>query len=276
MMPPHPAHDVGCQPKLIQNNQLVVSDVALLHGGVAAAAARGLLLDQWHRDHVRGPPGLRRGAHWDAAPTADVRVPHIRALRFVQDILSLFFLSDLPSTARFLTRTEHAIAVERVSRNRQSVKDQHSEKYQAVQCLKDPKTRILLVTALGAQNPHLALTSFASMIIGSFLALISGGVVCTRWAGRRCIATTVANTICITGTALLMGLPDANADEILGRQTFISSEATHYPSAYIAVLIGYRVKLVAILALYFYMYRANKARDAAGPADERSAMALMI
>ncbi|RYP36507.1 hypothetical protein DL767_003330 [Monosporascus sp. MG133] len=44
-------------------------------------------------------------------------------LSFVQGILSLLFLSDLPSTARFLTRRERAIAIERVSRNRQGVKN---------------------------------------------------------------------------------------------------------------------------------------------------------
>ncbi|RYP36506.1 hypothetical protein DL767_003329 [Monosporascus sp. MG133] len=65
-----------------------------------------------------------------------------------------------------------------------------------------------------------------------------------------------------------------NADQVIGHQTFISCEAAHYPSAYIAMLIGYSVKLVAILALCFYMYRANKARDAAGQADERAAVEL--
>lgn len=61
------------------------------------------------------------------------------ALSIVQGVISLLFLPDLPSTARFLTPRERAIAIERVSRNRQGVKNQHFKKYQAIQCLKDRK-----------------------------------------------------------------------------------------------------------------------------------------
>lgn len=50
--------------------------------------------------------------------------------------------------------------------------------------------------------------------------------------------------------------------------------AANYPSAYIAMLVGYSVKLIAILVLYAYMYRENKRRDALGPADERAAIEL--
>jgi hypothetical protein len=48
----------------------------------------------------------------------------------------------------------------------------------------------------------------------------------------------------------------------------------NYPSAYIAMLVGYSIKLIAVLILYLYMYRANKARDAKGPADEKAAIEL--
>lgn len=40
------------------------------------------------------------------------------------------------------------------------------------------------------------------------------------------------------------------------------------------MLIGYTVKLLAVLVLYLYMYRANKARDALGPSDEKAAVEL--
>lgn len=40
------------------------------------------------------------------------------------------------------------------------------------------------------------------------------------------------------------------------------------------MLIGYTVKLLAVLALYLYMYRANKARDALGPSDEKAAVEM--
>lgn len=151
------------------------------------------------------------------------------ALSVFWGFVSLLVLPDLPSTAKFLSPREKAIAIDRVSRNKQGVKNHHFRKYQAVQCAKDPKTWILFVMALGAQVPNSALTSFTSIIIGSFgfdtlgtqylqipggavqfLALIIGGWVCTRWPQSRCITMIVANSICILGAALLIGLPDNN------------------------------------------------------------------
>jgi len=36
-----------------------------------------------------------------------------------------------------------------------------------------------------------------------------------------------------------------------------------YHSAYIAMLVGYTVKLLMVIVLYIYMYSVNKARDKA-------------
>lgn len=47
----------------------------------------------------------------------------------------------------------------------------------------------------------------------------------------------------------------------IGPQFFISSEAPGYNTAYIAMLCGYIIKLVAVIVLYLYMYRENKKRD---------------
>ncbi|KAI0011424.1 major facilitator superfamily domain-containing protein [Xylariaceae sp. FL0662B] len=261
------------------------------------------------------------------------------AASLLQGIISLIFLPDIPATARFLTLKERTIAIERVSRNRQGVKNHHFRKYQAIQCVKDPKTWILFVMATGAQIPNSALTSFSSIIIGTFgfdqlgtqymqipggavqfLALIIGGWVCTRWPrGSRCPTMIIANSICILGAALLVRLPNDNkcgrlvalwlcyfqglgfsmsltmissnvagstkkqltaailftgycVGNIIGPQTFLDSEAPYYSSAYIAMLVGYSVKLLSIITLYVYMWRVNKARDALGPADEKVAM----
>ncbi|ORY67804.1 major facilitator superfamily domain-containing protein [Pseudomassariella vexata] len=254
-------------------------------------------------------------------------------------VISLIFLPDLPATAKFLNQKEKAIATDRVSRNRQGIKNHHFKKHQAIQCAKDPKTWILFVMATGAQIPNAALTSFTSLIVKSFgfdtlgtqylqipggavqfLALIGGGFICTKWPRHsRCPTMIVANSICILGAALLVGLPDDNkwgrlvalwlcyfqglgfsmsltmissnvagstkkqltaavlftgycVGNIIGPQTFLSSEAPGYHSAYIAMLIGYSVKLVSIVILYIYMYRSNKARDAAGVFDEKAAV----
>lgn len=143
--------------------------------------------------------------------------------------VSLLLLPDIPATAAFLSPRERAVAIDRVSRNKGGVKNRHFRRYQAVQCARDPKTWILFVMAVGAQVPNSALTSFTSIIIDSFgfdtlgtqylqipggavqfLALIIGGWVCTRCPQSRCVTMIVANTICILGAALLVGLPDSN------------------------------------------------------------------
>lgn len=38
------------------------------------------------------------------------------------------------------------------------------------------------------------------------------------------------------------------------------------------MLVGYSVKLLMVIVLYIYMWRMNKARDAAGEVDERAAI----
>ncbi|KAI1077451.1 MFS allantoate transporter-like protein [Whalleya microplaca] len=260
------------------------------------------------------------------------------AASLLQGIISLIWLPDIPATARFLNQKERAIAIERVARNRQGVKNHHFRKYQAIQCVKDPKTWILFVMAIGAQIPNSAITSFTSIIIGSFgfdqlgtqymqipggavqfLALIIGGWACTKWPNSRCPTMIIANTICILGAALLVRLPSDNkwgrlvalwlcyfqglgfsmsltmissniagstkkqltaailftgycVGNIIGPQTFLDNEAPYYPSAYIAMLVGYSVKLLSIIILYIYMWRSNKARDALGATDEKAAM----
>ncbi|KAF2640279.1 MFS general substrate transporter [Massarina eburnea CBS 473.64] len=242
-------------------------------------------------------------------------------------ILTLLFLPDLPTTAKFLSPRQREIAVERVAGNRQGVKNKHFKKYQAWQTLYDPKTWILFVMAVGAQIPNSALTSFSSIIIKSFgvdtlgtqyfqipggavqfLSLIAGGFICTKWPNSRCLTMIAANLICIIGAAMLVALPSSNkwgrlvglwlcyfqglgfsmsltivssnvagytkkqltgaalftgycVGNIIGPQTFKSSEKPGYKSAYIAMLVGYSIKLCAVLVLYAYMWSVNKKRD---------------
>lgn len=38
------------------------------------------------------------------------------------------------------------------------------------------------------------------------------------------------------------------------------------------MLVGYTIKLLAVVVLYVYMWRVNKARDAAGHTNDRAAI----
>jgi MFS family permease len=242
-------------------------------------------------------------------------------------VWSLWVLPDSPSTARFLNERERIVAVERVAVNRQGVKNHHFKVNQLWQTLYDPKTWILFVMAVGAQVPNSAITSFTSLIIMGFgvgtlgtqylqipgggiqfAAILLGGIICSKWPNLRCPTMIVANTICIAGAAMLVGVPSNHkwarlvglwlcyfqglgfsmsltmissniagytkkqltgailftgycVGNIIGPQTFKDSEAPGYHSAYIAMLIGYTVKLLAVVVLYVYMWSVNKKRD---------------
>ncbi|KAJ4352676.1 hypothetical protein N0V95_004060 [Ascochyta clinopodiicola] len=147
----------------------------------------------------------------------------------VMGVAILLFLPDLPTTAKFLTEKQRGIAVDRVSGNRQGVKNKHFKVYQAWQTLYDPKTWILFVMAVGAQIPNSALTTFSSLIIKSFgvdtlgtqylqipggavqfVSLLAGSYICTHWPNTRCLMMTIANVICIIGASLLVALPNNN------------------------------------------------------------------
>jgi hypothetical protein len=267
------------------------------------------------------------------------------SLSLAAGIWSLLVLPDSPSSCHFLTERERIVAVERVASNRQGIKNHHFKRAQMWQTLYDPKTWILFVMAVAAQVPNSALTSFASIIVGSFgfdtlgtqylqipggavqfLALITGGFICSKFPNLRCITMMVANTICICGAGLLVGLPDDNkwgrlvalwlcyfqglgfsmsltmvssnvagytkkqltgailftgycVGNIIGPQTFRDSEAPGYHSAYIAMLVGYTVKLAMAVVLYVYMFTANKRRDreaatAGAASDEEEKVAI--
>lgn len=99
----------------------------------------------------------------------------------------------------------------------------------------------------------------------------------------------------LTGAVVFTGYCVGN---IIGPQTFISSEArtfdhspphrdvprcvdqlltmhtAGYHSAYIAMLVGYAVKLAMVVLLYIYMSRVNKARDASGETNDAKAIEM--
>ncbi|KAF1940193.1 MFS general substrate transporter [Clathrospora elynae] len=62
----------------------------------------------------------------------------------------------------------------------------------------------------------------------------------------------------LTGAALFTGYCVGN---IIGPQTFKNNEKPGYRSAYVAMLIGYSIKLVAVLLLFAHMWSVNKKRD---------------
>ena len=70
------------------------------------------------------------------------------SLSICAGICSLLTLPDSPSSCKFLNERERAVAIERVSENRQGVKNRVFKKYQVYQTFYDPKTWILFLMAV--------------------------------------------------------------------------------------------------------------------------------
>ncbi|KAH9898971.1 MFS general substrate transporter [Xylariomycetidae sp. FL2044] len=145
-------------------------------------------------------------------------------------VVFLVCMPDLPTSARFLDERQRIVAVERVAMNRQGVKNHHFKKYQAIQCLRDPKTWILFVMSIAAQIPNAAQSSFTSIILETFgfdvletqymqlpgnavqiLSLLASGWLSSHFPNMRCVVMLVGNLVCVGCGAALVGLP-AGAD----------------------------------------------------------------
>ncbi|GAW25924.1 putative MFS general substrate transporter [Rosellinia necatrix] len=135
-------------------------------------------------------------------------------------------MPDLPTAAPFLTPRQSAVAVARVARNRQGVKNHHFKTYQARQCLRDPKTWILFVMSVAAQIPNAAQTTFTSIVLETFgfdiletqymqipgnviqiASLLASGYISSRFPNMRCAVMLAGNLVCVAAGGALVGLP---------------------------------------------------------------------
>jgi MFS family permease len=200
------------------------------------------------------------------------------AISILCGIVSLIFLPDLPSTAKFLSPRDRSTACYRVAANRQGVKNRHFKPYQLKQALLDPKTWLLLLMALGGSIPNSVTTTFTSIVISSFgfstlgtqymqipggavqfFGVLGAGWICTHFAGRfhvRSATMITANTIAIIGSALLVGLPASNKWGRIAALWLVYFQAVGYSLSFTIMssnIAGYTKKQVTS-ALYFTVY----------------------
>ncbi|KAI1160859.1 MFS general substrate transporter [Nemania serpens] len=140
------------------------------------------------------------------------------AISLAFGVVFLIFMPDLPSTARFLNPLQRIVAVERVARNRQGIKNHHFKTYQMWQCLRDPKTWILFVMAVAAQFTSIILETFGFDVLETqymqipgnaiqIVSLLVSGYISSRFPNMRCATMLVGNLICVAAGAALVGLP---------------------------------------------------------------------
>ncbi|KAL2205883.1 MFS general substrate transporter, partial [Sarocladium strictum] len=77
----------------------------------------------------------------------------------------LFLMPQTPNTAKFLTREEKIIAVQRVASNMMGIKNYQWKPYQMWHALKDFKTWLVLAFVFFTMLPNGGLTSFGSLVI---------------------------------------------------------------------------------------------------------------
>ncbi|KAF2197459.1 membrane transporter [Delitschia confertaspora ATCC 74209] len=140
-------------------------------------------------------------------------------------IVFLFIIPDNQLNARWLTKEERVLAVERIRINQQGVGNKHFKLYQLKEALVDPLSWAFFFYALIADIPNGGITNFFSQLIVGFgytpeesllygtpggaveiVALIGCGWLGDRY-GRRILISMSGLLIAILGMVLIVALP---------------------------------------------------------------------
>ncbi|KAF2163618.1 hypothetical protein M409DRAFT_26225 [Zasmidium cellare ATCC 36951] len=168
-------------------------------------------------------------------------------------IVVIVFLPDNPATARRLSPAEREAVVNRLTRDQNTIESKQWKRYQLQQCLLDPQTWLLALSATAAAIPNGAVSNFQSIVIRSLgynnkqtaLLQIPGGViaVCSvlfaGWCASRYNARGLTAILCSTiggllGGGLLAFLP---ANEVAGR--LVGNYMTHVLTAVIPCIYSF-------------------------------------
>lgn len=115
--------------------------------------------------------GLYRGDRAGVLPIAGWKLVFIilGCITILVGILFLVFIPDTPDRARFLTREEKTIAIERIRANQQGIIHRVFRKAHVIEALSDPFVRQFLVNEAYHQNwLYIVLSLIVSIINGGF------------------------------------------------------------------------------------------------------------
>lgn len=90
-------------------------------------------------------------------------------LTIVVGLIFLFHIPDDPTKAWFLTEDEKMWQVERIRKNNKGFGSHHVKKYQAVECLKDPRWYLYVAIMFLASIPNGGLTNFGTITISGII-----------------------------------------------------------------------------------------------------------
>jgi len=189
-------------------------------------------------------------------------------------IVFLYVMPDNQMNARFLSKEDRILAIERIRVNQQGVGNKQWKRYQLKEALLDPLTWAFVFYALVADIPNGGISNFFSLLIKSFgytpqqsllygtpggavevVALIACGYLGDRY-NNRILVSCSGLIVAIMGMALIVGLPSSKPNGRLAG--YYLTQASPTPFVALLSLISTNVagytKKTTIAALYLIAY----------------------
>ncbi|MCJ1248776.1 hypothetical protein MMC30_005995 [Trapelia coarctata] len=189
-------------------------------------------------------------------------------------IIFLFVMPDNQLNARWLSKDDRRLCVERVRVNQQGIGNKHFKLYQLWEALLDPLTWAFVFYALVADIPNGGLTNFFSQLIVSFgytpqqsllygtpggvieiVTLIGCGWLGDRY-GHRILISSSGLILGILGMLLIVCLPLSNNGGRLAGYYFTQGAATPFVAllSLISTNVAGYTKKTTVAALYLVGY----------------------
>ncbi|KAI9848466.1 MAG: hypothetical protein M1837_000261 [Sclerophora amabilis] len=192
-------------------------------------------------------------------------------------VIFLFVMPDNQLNAKFLTKEERVLAIERIRSNEQGVGNKHFKLYQFKEAFLDPMTWAFAFYACAADIPNGGITNFFSQLIVSFgytpqqsllygtpggaveiVALIVCGYLGDRY-GHRVLISMCGLLVAILGMLLIVALPLSNDGGRLAG--YYLTQASPTPFVALLSLISTNVagytKKTTVAAAYLIAYCAG-------------------
>ncbi|KKY29234.1 putative mfs allantoate [Phaeomoniella chlamydospora] len=184
-------------------------------------------------------------------------------------IVFFFFMPDNQLNARWLTKEDRVLAVERVRVNQQGIGNKHYKLYQLKEALLDPLTWAFVFYALVAgkfQEQVTGIKSFGyseneSLLYGTpggaveIVTLIISGYLGDRF-GQRLLISMLGLSLALLGIILIVALPQSNPHGRIAGYYLTQAGATPFVAllSLVATNIAGYTKKTTVAALYLIAY----------------------
>ena len=223
--------------------------------------------------------GIAKGAREHGSPIAPWKTIFLVTglLTIVMGFIFLIVIPDNQLNARWLTKPERRLAVERVRVNQQGIGNKHFKMYQVKEALTDPLTWAFVFYAATADIPNGGISNFFSQLIVSFgyspeeslLYGTPGGavevvslIVCGYLGDRlrqRLLVSMSGLIIAILGMVLIVALPLSNDGGRLAGYYLTQASPTPFVAllSLIATNVAGYTKKTTVAAMYLIAYCAG-------------------